>query len=102
MTFGRRLKKLRGNQGYSQERLADIAGLHRTYIGGVERGERNVSLVNIWRIADALGTDPSAFFSKELRVLQRPSSPSTRAENRTSVRTARGRRDKSINRSGTR
>jgi transcriptional regulator with XRE-family HTH domain len=61
--FGRRLKAIRKDRGYSQERLAEIACLHRTYIGGVERGERNVSLVNIWRISEALRVDPSAFFA---------------------------------------
>lgn len=54
---------MRENCGYSQEQLAEFAHLHRTYIGGVERGERNVSLINIWRIADALGVDPSVLFA---------------------------------------
>lgn len=63
IAFGKRLKALRMDRGYSQERLAEMACLHRTYVGGVERGERNVSLINIWRIADALRIDPSAFFT---------------------------------------
>jgi transcriptional regulator with XRE-family HTH domain len=63
IAFGKRLKATRQARGYSQERLAEIARLHRTYVGGVERGERNVSLVNIWRIADALEIHPSALFA---------------------------------------
>jgi len=63
--FGRRLRELRIRQGYSQERFAEKAGLHRTYVGGVERGERNVSLENIWRIADALGVNPATLFLDE-------------------------------------
>jgi transcriptional regulator with XRE-family HTH domain len=63
IAFGRRLRTIRKDRGFSQERLAEIACLHRTYIGGVERGERNVSLMNIWRIADALEIHPSAFFA---------------------------------------
>jgi transcriptional regulator with XRE-family HTH domain len=53
--LGARVRALREAKGLSQERLADEAELHRTYIGGVERGERNVSFDNIVRIARALG-----------------------------------------------
>lgn len=53
--FGERVRQLRLGRKLSQEVLADEAGLDRSYIGGVERGERNVSLVNIERIARALG-----------------------------------------------
>ena len=53
--FGCRVRELRIAQGLSQEVLAQTAGLHRTYIGGIERGERNVSLANIQKIAWALG-----------------------------------------------
>ena len=52
--FGDRVKKLRETKGWSQEELAKRAGLHRTYIGSIERSERNVSLINIARIAKAL------------------------------------------------
>ena len=52
--FGCRVRDLRIAQGISQEVLAQKSGLHRTYIGGVERGERNISLVNIEKIAKAL------------------------------------------------
>ena len=53
--FGNRIRKLRLAQGISQETLAYRANLHRTYIGAVERGERNITLVNADRIATALG-----------------------------------------------
>ena len=61
--FGLRIRAIRERRGHSQERLAELAGLHRTYIGGIERGERNVSLANIWRIADALEVSPSVLFA---------------------------------------
>ncbi|WP_099117126.1 helix-turn-helix domain-containing protein [Xenorhabdus ishibashii] len=57
--FARNIRKLREKQGLSQEALADLAGLHRTYIGSVERCERNISIDNIDRIASALGVSPS-------------------------------------------
>lgn len=53
--FGRKLRDTRLKQGISQERLAELADLHRTYVSGIERGERNVSLVNIERLSRALG-----------------------------------------------
>ena len=52
--FGNRVRKLRKSKGWSQEEFADQCGLHRTYIGAIERGERNVSLNNIHAIAKAL------------------------------------------------
>ena len=53
--FGERVSALRRARGLSQQQLANKTGLHRTYISGVERGERNISLLNIHRIAAALG-----------------------------------------------
>lgn len=59
-SFGAAVRARRLEVGLSQEALAVEAQLHRTYIGGIERGERNVSLVNIVRIAEALQTTASA------------------------------------------
>jgi len=57
--LGQKIKKLRLQANYSQEKLASKAKLHRTYISDIERGERNVSVENIKKIADALKVDPS-------------------------------------------
>lgn len=57
--FGMRLRRLRRERGWSQERLAHIVGLDRSYVGGVERGERNVSLTNICLLARGLGISPA-------------------------------------------
>lgn len=57
-TFGARVRARRNELGKSQERLADDSGMHWTFIGQVERGQRNVSLHNILKIASALKIDP--------------------------------------------
>lgn len=56
--LSRNLRRLRTSTGLSQEELAARAGLHRTYVSSVERGQRNVSLENIFALARALGCDP--------------------------------------------
>lgn len=53
--FARNVRELRMERGFSQEELAHRAGLHRTYVGAVERAERNITLLNAERIAEALG-----------------------------------------------
>lgn len=63
--FGLRVRALRTERGFSQEDFADECGLHRTYVGAIERGERNVSINNIAKIAAALKVDTANLFSKE-------------------------------------
>lgn len=60
--FGLNIRKLRLAQSLSQEELAELASLHRTYIGSIERGERNVSLENIVIISRALKVSPCTLF----------------------------------------
>jgi transcriptional regulator with XRE-family HTH domain len=54
VAFGKAMLKFRHEAGVSQEKLALMSGIHRTYIGSVERGERNISILNMMRIAKAL------------------------------------------------
>ena len=62
LRFGQRVQMLRTDKHLTQEQLAEAAGLHRTYIGMVERAERNISLKNIARIARALQVDMKELF----------------------------------------
>ncbi|MEP7134475.1 MAG: helix-turn-helix transcriptional regulator [Chloroflexota bacterium] len=62
--FGKGIKKRRIELGFSQEKLAEKAGVHRTYLADVERGERNLSLENIHKIISALNLSPSDFYKK--------------------------------------
>lgn len=62
LDFGDCVRRCRLDRGYSQEAFADLCEIDRSYMGGVERGERNLSLVNIARIIQALELEPSVFF----------------------------------------
>jgi transcriptional regulator with XRE-family HTH domain len=61
--LGKIIRDKRKEMGYSQEAFASFCGIHRTYMGAIERGERNVSLMNIIRIANALKFRPSELFA---------------------------------------
>lgn len=63
MVFAGNVRRLRTERGLSQEELAEAAGVHRTYIGMLERGEKNVTIYNIERIARALEVHPASLLS---------------------------------------
>jgi transcriptional regulator with XRE-family HTH domain len=65
-TVGQNLRLYREDRGLSQEAFADVVGVHRTYLGGLERGERNITLRSLERIAEVLQLDPR-------RLLDEPS-----------------------------
>ena len=62
--FGTLLKHYRAAAALSQEALAEVSGLHRTYVGSVERGERNISIDNIERLGQALGVDAAKLIQR--------------------------------------
>ncbi len=63
MVFAGNVRRLRAERGLSQEELAEAAGVHRTYIGMLERGEKNVTIYNIERIARALDVPPASLLT---------------------------------------
>lgn len=63
--FGTNLRKYRNELGVSQEKFAEMCGLHRTYISDVERFQRSIALDNVQKIADALGIDTYKLFMEE-------------------------------------
>jgi transcriptional regulator with XRE-family HTH domain len=66
-SFGLRLRKLRSGKGISQEELADRCGLHRTFIGRIERGESNITLTTLHKVAVGLGVRASALIDDRAR-----------------------------------
>lgn len=63
--FGTNLRRVRKRLKLSQADLGKLCGFHRTYIGAIERGERNITIDSIERISDTLGLDPAELLSKE-------------------------------------
>lgn len=60
--FGKRIRQLRDERGLSQEKLGELARVHRTYVGMIERGEKNITLTNIEKFAKALRSDIKDLF----------------------------------------
>ncbi|MCL2522276.1 MAG: helix-turn-helix domain-containing protein [Erysipelotrichales bacterium] len=63
--LGQRIRSLRQARGYSQEELAELAELHRTYIGQIERAEKNITFINLDRIIRALNSNINDFFDSD-------------------------------------
>jgi transcriptional regulator with XRE-family HTH domain len=64
-TLAKNLRQLRESKGLSQEDLAYVCGLHRTYMGGIERSERNITLKTLMKIAEALAVNPITLLDGE-------------------------------------
>lgn len=69
-TLGRNLRNIRLARELSQEDFAEFLGVHRTYVGGVERGERNLSLRSVERLAEALDVSPLALLAEPVTALR--------------------------------
>lgn len=81
--LGQRIRELRAKQGYSQEAFADLCGVHRTFMGTIERGESNVSFQNLAKVSKALGITLAQLLSgvekrAEGLAKNRPNSPAKR------------------------
>jgi transcriptional regulator with XRE-family HTH domain len=77
--LGRRIRELRTEQGYSQEAFADKCGVHRTFMGTIERGESNLSFQNIHKVAATLGVTLSdLFLNLERKAQERPEQTNTK------------------------
>jgi transcriptional regulator with XRE-family HTH domain len=76
VALGQRVRQLRKRRGYSQEAFADATGLHRTWMGAVERGERNLSFKNLVLISQALGITLSSLLSGVEKNAAKPGSRS--------------------------
>jgi transcriptional regulator with XRE-family HTH domain len=70
--FGLRLAEIRRKKDWSQERLALESGLARSYVGGVERGQRNISLLNIFCLAETLGVTPATLLEPPIETSRKP------------------------------
>lgn len=70
--LGSRIRELRSRRGWSQEGFADRCGLDRTYVGGIERGERNLAVINLLRIARTLEVPVGTLFEKVETLTSRP------------------------------
>ncbi len=64
-TVGENLRRYRTTRGISQEAFADVLGYHRTYVGGLERGERNLSLKSVERIAQSIDVEPLSLLTPD-------------------------------------
>lgn len=74
--FGEAVRRRRKARGHSQEAFGDLCGIDRSYMGGIERGEHNLALINILKIVEALGIQPSEFF-KDLDQIEPSTRPKT-------------------------
>jgi transcriptional regulator with XRE-family HTH domain len=75
VAFGETVRRHRKALGFSQEAFADECGIDRSYMGGIERGERNLAMLNVMRIIHALGIQPSDFFRSLDQPKKRKSRP---------------------------
>ncbi len=65
VAFGDRVRKLRKNNGLSQEKMASLAGIDRSYMGHIERGEKNITLTKIYQLSEALGVEVADLFPRD-------------------------------------